>query len=38
MVTTQRHKVFVSYHHYYDEEYKKVFCDVLVTLQKTLGL
>ena len=29
MVTTQRHKVFVSYHHCYDEEYKKVFCDVL---------
>ena len=29
MVTTQRHKVFVSYHHYYDEEYKEIFCDVL---------
>ena len=29
MVTTHRHKVFVSYHHFYDEEYKKKFCDLL---------
>ena len=29
MVTTQRHKVFVSYHHSYDEEYKEEFCDLL---------
>ena len=26
MVTTTRHKVFVSYHHERDEKYKKIFC------------
>ena len=29
MVTITRHKVFVSYHHSYDEEYKKEFCRML---------
>ena len=29
MVTTTRHKVFVSYHHKGDEEYKKKFCRML---------
>lgn len=26
MVATTRHKVFISYHHRGDEEYKKIFC------------
>lgn len=29
MATTKRHKVFVSYHHRYDENYKKTFYDEL---------
>lgn len=29
MATTTRHKVFVSYHHCYDENYKKEFCRML---------
>ena len=28
-MTTTRHKVFVSYHHDYDEEYKLTFCKML---------
>ncbi|MDE0554056.1 MAG: TIR domain-containing protein [Candidatus Poribacteria bacterium] len=31
MATTQRHKVFVSYHHCYDEKYKRAFCEALGT-------
>ena len=29
MVTIDRHKVFVSYHHDYDEDYKEIFCKKL---------
>ena len=29
MVTTTRHKVFVSYHHDLDEKYKNIFCQML---------
>lgn len=29
MITVPRHKVFISYHHYNDEHYKKLFCKLL---------